>query len=132
MGEVAFVYDVNVGVPGRERTWTEREKSGRRRATGLPKRKTVIQSALGALASHSLLCLHKRCGGRHLPVDATNAGFKDGIGYTCPLLAKGFGQAVSEYKAIAPGLGSVGMLDAAEVKLLQEMAGYRNLLVHVY
>jgi uncharacterized protein YutE (UPF0331/DUF86 family) len=46
------------------------------------------------------------------------------------LLAKGFGQAVSEYKAIAHGLGSVGVLDSAEVKLLREMAGYRNRMVH--
>jgi uncharacterized protein YutE (UPF0331/DUF86 family) len=42
------------------------------------------------------------------------------------LLAKGFGQAV------AHGLGSVGVLDAAEVKLLREMAGYRNRMVHFY
>jgi uncharacterized protein YutE (UPF0331/DUF86 family) len=48
------------------------------------------------------------------------------------LLAKGYGQAVSEYKAIAHGLGSVGVLDAAEVKLLREMAGYRNRMVHFY
>lgn len=48
------------------------------------------------------------------------------------LLAKGFGQAVSEYKAIASGLGSAGVLDAAEVKLLREMAGYRNRMVHFY
>jgi hypothetical protein len=92
----------------------------------------VIQSALGAMASHSLLCLREWYGGRHLPIDAINAGLKDGIGYTCPLLTKGFGQAVSEHEVIAPGLGSVGMLDAAEVKLLREMADYRNLLVHVY
>lgn len=48
------------------------------------------------------------------------------------LLAKGFGQAASEYKAIANGLGAVGVLDAAEASLLREMAGYRNRLVHFY
>jgi hypothetical protein len=36
------------------------------------------------MASHSLLCLRERCGGRHLLVDAINAGLKDGTGYTCP------------------------------------------------
>ncbi len=42
----------------------------------------------------------------------------------------GFGQAVSEYKAIAQGLGSAGVLQAAEVESLREMAGYRNRMVH--
>ena len=44
----------------------------------------------------------------------------------------GFGQAVSEYKAIAQGLGSAGVLQTAEVESLRQMAGYRNRMVHFY
>jgi uncharacterized protein YutE (UPF0331/DUF86 family) len=48
------------------------------------------------------------------------------------ILAKGFGEAVSEYKAIAQGLGSAGVLQGGEVESLREMAGYRNRMVHFY
>lgn len=48
------------------------------------------------------------------------------------LLAKGFGRAASEYKAIARELQEVGVLGPEEANLLREMAGYRNRLVHFY
>jgi uncharacterized protein YutE (UPF0331/DUF86 family) len=48
------------------------------------------------------------------------------------LLAKGFGRAASEYKAIARELQEVGVLGPEEADLLREMAGYRNRLVHFY
>lgn len=48
------------------------------------------------------------------------------------LLAKGFGTAVSEYKDIAARLGQVGVLNEQETRLMTEMAGYRNRLVHFY
>ena len=48
------------------------------------------------------------------------------------LLAKGFGQAAGEYKAIARELQEVGVLEPAEASLLREMASYRNRLVHFY
>lgn len=48
------------------------------------------------------------------------------------LLAKGFGEAVTEYKAVATGLLRRGVLDAAEAGKLGLMAGYRNRMVHFY
>lgn len=48
------------------------------------------------------------------------------------MLAKGFARSPSEYKAIARELEAVGVLDAEEGRLLREMAGYRNRLVHFY
>jgi len=48
------------------------------------------------------------------------------------ILAKGFGQGVSEYKEIATKLGENGVLLGEEVKLLRILAGYRNRLVHFY
>ena len=48
------------------------------------------------------------------------------------ILAKGFGRAVSEYRAIAHELQEVGVLSPAEAALLREMASYRNRLVHFY
>lgn len=48
------------------------------------------------------------------------------------LLAKGFGRAASEYKAIAQELQEVGVLGPDEAHLLREIAGYRNRLVHFY
>jgi len=48
------------------------------------------------------------------------------------ILAKGFGRAVSEYRAIANELQEVGVLSPAEAALLREMASYRNRLVHFY
>ena len=48
------------------------------------------------------------------------------------VLAKGFGQGVSEYKEIAPRLEEQGVLSQEEAKLLRVLAGYRNRLVHFY
>jgi len=48
------------------------------------------------------------------------------------VLARGFGQAVTEYRDIARGLVQVGVLDPDRGTLLRELAGYRNRLVHFY
>lgn len=46
------------------------------------------------------------------------------------VLAKGFGDPVTEYKAIAQRLGELGVLDPEQTERLRTMAGYRNRLVH--
>ena len=48
------------------------------------------------------------------------------------ILAKGLGQAVTEYKAIARQLARYEVLTDREADLLEEMAGYRNRMVHFY
>ena len=48
------------------------------------------------------------------------------------VLAKGFGRATTEYKEIATALGEAGVLDEAAARVLSEMAGFRNRLVHFY
>jgi len=48
------------------------------------------------------------------------------------VLARGFGQAVVEYKEIAAALAQVGVLDKEKQLLLRKLAGYRNRLVHFY
>jgi uncharacterized protein YutE (UPF0331/DUF86 family) len=48
------------------------------------------------------------------------------------VLAKGFGEAAPEYKAIASGLEKRRVLDEAESTLLRTLAGYRNRMVHFY
>lgn len=48
------------------------------------------------------------------------------------ILAKGFGRAVVEYKDIASSLQESGVLDNTECRLLRDMAGYRNRMVHFY
>jgi uncharacterized protein YutE (UPF0331/DUF86 family) len=48
------------------------------------------------------------------------------------ILAKGFGEGVSEYKEIARRLGNCRVLTDREASLLEEMAGYRNRMVHFY
>lgn len=48
------------------------------------------------------------------------------------MLAKGFGDAPAEYKAVANRLGERNILDGEESALLIRMAGYRNRLVHFY
>ncbi|MEO7085720.1 MAG: DUF86 domain-containing protein [Gemmatimonadaceae bacterium] len=47
------------------------------------------------------------------------------------VLAKGFGQAVAEYKAIATALAEQGVLSAADAAQLVILAGYRNRMVHL-
>jgi uncharacterized protein YutE (UPF0331/DUF86 family) len=48
------------------------------------------------------------------------------------ILAKGFGQAVTEYKEVAINLVQFSVLDQKKGDLLRELAGYRNRLVHFY
>lgn len=48
------------------------------------------------------------------------------------IAAKGFGEAVTEYKEIASALRRRGVVSAEEMKLMQKLAGYRNRLVHFY
>jgi uncharacterized protein YutE (UPF0331/DUF86 family) len=48
------------------------------------------------------------------------------------ILAKGFGQGVTEYKEIATQMALLGLLDHPEADRLREMAGYRNRLTHFY
>lgn len=48
------------------------------------------------------------------------------------VLAKGFGRAAPEYKAIASGLRECGVLSESESDLLRILAGYRNRMVHFY
>jgi uncharacterized protein YutE (UPF0331/DUF86 family) len=48
------------------------------------------------------------------------------------ILAKGFGQGISEYKEIAIRLHDRGVLPDNEAKIMQMLAGYRNRLVHFY
>lgn len=48
------------------------------------------------------------------------------------ILAKGFGQGVTEYREIPARLASLGLLEDSEAELMREMAGYRNRLTHFY
>jgi uncharacterized protein YutE (UPF0331/DUF86 family) len=46
--------------------------------------------------------------------------------------AKGFGEAVTEYKEIASALNRHKVITSNDVSLMQKLAGYRNRLVHFY
>lgn len=48
------------------------------------------------------------------------------------ILAKGFGEAVTEYKMIATKLSERQVFSASELDLMRRLAGYRNRLVHFY
>jgi uncharacterized protein YutE (UPF0331/DUF86 family) len=48
------------------------------------------------------------------------------------ILAKAFGEGVAEYKQVAERLAAQGVIGGEEQRLLTEMAGYRNRLVHFY
>jgi uncharacterized protein YutE (UPF0331/DUF86 family) len=48
------------------------------------------------------------------------------------IAAKGFGEAVTEYKEIAATLKRHDVISVNELTLMQKMAGYRNRLVHFY
>ncbi len=48
------------------------------------------------------------------------------------ILAKAFGQGVTEYKQIASELQAAGVLSPGRARLLSTLAGYRNRLVHFY
>ncbi len=48
------------------------------------------------------------------------------------VLSKGFGEAPSEYKELAPALMRAGVISVDEADLLRQLAGYRNRMVHFY
>jgi uncharacterized protein YutE (UPF0331/DUF86 family) len=48
------------------------------------------------------------------------------------MLAKGFAVAVTEYKEIGPRLTDEGILSEDQGRLLRQIAGYRNRMVHFY
>jgi uncharacterized protein YutE (UPF0331/DUF86 family) len=48
------------------------------------------------------------------------------------IAAKGFGEAVTEYKEIASALYRHNIVAFDDVSLMQKLAGYRNRLVHFY
>lgn len=48
------------------------------------------------------------------------------------ILAKSFGEGVSEYKKVAIQLERTRVLSQGDAKLLRTLAGYRNRLVHFY
>ena len=48
------------------------------------------------------------------------------------ILAKGYGTAVSEYKAVATVLQRQNVLEKDEARILHTLAGYRNRMVHFY
>lgn len=48
------------------------------------------------------------------------------------ILAKGFGVAVEEYKAIGPALEKEGIIPREDAALFKVLAGYRNRMVHFY
>ncbi|NOH00836.1 MAG: DUF86 domain-containing protein [Chloroflexi bacterium] len=48
------------------------------------------------------------------------------------IAAKGFGDAVTEYKEIAQALNRRKVISASDLELMSKLAGYRNRLVHFY
>jgi len=48
------------------------------------------------------------------------------------VLSKGFARPVTEYSEIAPALVAAGLLNEQQGRLLRQMAGYRNRMVHFY
>jgi uncharacterized protein YutE (UPF0331/DUF86 family) len=48
------------------------------------------------------------------------------------ILAKGYGIAVTEYARVGERLGTDSGFSQDEAKLLQQLAGYRNRMVHFY
>ena len=48
------------------------------------------------------------------------------------ILAKGFGQGVTEYKQIGQGLLEQRVFSKADAELFRKLAGYRNRVVHYY
>lgn len=48
------------------------------------------------------------------------------------IAAKGFGEAVTEYKEIASTLHRHNVISASDFELMKKLAGYRNRLVHFY
>lgn len=48
------------------------------------------------------------------------------------VVAKGLGKGVSEYKEIPVHLSQAGILSSERARMMKQMAGYRNRLVHFY
>jgi len=48
------------------------------------------------------------------------------------IAAKGFGEAVTEYKEIASTLNRRNVISTSDLELMKKLAGYRNRLVHFY
>ena len=48
------------------------------------------------------------------------------------IAAKGFGEAVTEYKEVAVTLYRRSVISTGDLELMQKLAGYRNRLVHFY
>ncbi len=48
------------------------------------------------------------------------------------IAAKGFGEAVTEYKEIASTLQHRNVISTSDFELMKKLAGYRNRLVHFY
>ncbi len=48
------------------------------------------------------------------------------------IAAKGFGEAVTEYKEIASALNRRNVISSDQLFLMRKLAGYRNRLVHFY
>jgi uncharacterized protein YutE (UPF0331/DUF86 family) len=48
------------------------------------------------------------------------------------IAAKGFGEAITEYKEIASTLHRRNVISASDLELMKKLAGYRNRLVHFY
>lgn len=48
------------------------------------------------------------------------------------IAAKGFGEAISEYKEIASSLYRQKVISTSDLDLMKKLAGYRNRLVHFY
>jgi uncharacterized protein YutE (UPF0331/DUF86 family) len=48
------------------------------------------------------------------------------------IAAKGFAEAVTEYKDIATTLNRHNIISASDLELMRKLAGYRNRLVHFY
>jgi len=48
------------------------------------------------------------------------------------ILAKGFAKPVTEYKEILDELQAQGILHETDARMMRELAGYRNRMVHFY
>ena len=78
------------------------------------------------MAKHVRLLLHAA----QALVECTSFGHRADLGRH--VLAKGFGQVVPEYAAVADELGSRGVLPPEAAARLRLMARYRNRMAHFY
>lgn len=73
-------------------------------------------------------CRTQEISGRLNPACALEALFDMGR----HIAAKGFGEAVTEYKEIAVTLNRRNVISSSDLELMKKLAGYRNRLVHFY